>query len=80
MSETRSCDFNLTGYLGEKEGGTGGGERKDNLGGKNGCVCSLVSDLLGTPWTVVHQVPLSMGILQELIAIPFLQGIFPTQR
>ena len=35
------------------------------------------------PWTVARQVPLSMGILQarilEWVAIPFLQGIFPTQ-
>ena len=37
-----------------------------------------------TPWTVAHQAPLSMGILQarilEWVAFPFSRGIFPTQR
>ena len=35
-------------------------------------------------WTVAHQAPLSMEILQarilEWVAIPFSRGIFPTQR
>ena len=40
--------------------------------------------LFATPWTVAHQDPLSMGILQarilEWIAMPsLLQGIFPIQ-
>ena len=42
-------------------------------------VChSVVSDSFVTPWTVAHQAPLSMGILQvrilEWIAIPFSRG------
>ena len=40
--------------------------------------CSLVSNSLWPPWTTVH------GILQtrilEWVAVPILQGIFPTQR
>ena len=36
-----------------------------------------------TPWTVARQAPLSMGILQvrilEWVAMPFPQGILPTQ-
>ena len=36
-----------------------------------------------TPWTIAHQALLSMGILQarilEWVAMPSLQGIFPTQ-
>ena len=39
--------------------------------------------LFVTPWTVAHQAPLSMGILQarlqEWVAVSF-QGIFPTQE
>ena len=39
--------------------------------------------LFVTPWTVAHQVPLSMGILQtrilEWVCHALLQGIFPTQ-
>ena len=47
------------------------------------CVCVYVSlfspvQLFATPWTVAHQAPLSMGILQarilEWIAIPFSRG------
>ena len=37
-----------------------------------------------TPWTVTHQFPLSMGILQARILewgiLSFFQGIFPTQE
>ena len=39
--------------------------------------------LFVTTWTVAHQAPLSMGILQarilEWVAIPSSRGIFPTQ-
>ena len=39
---------------------------------------SVVSDSLPTPWTVAHQAPLSMGILQarilEWVAISFSRG------
>ena len=28
-------------------------------------VCSVVSDSSETPWTVVHQAPLSMGFLRQ---------------
>ena len=46
------------------------------------CVCvlsrSVVSDSLWPPWTVAHQAPLSMGILQarilERVAMPFCRG------
>ena len=48
-----------------------------------GSGASVMSDS-ATPWTVTHQAPLSMGILQtrilEWIAMPSLVGIFPTQR
>ena len=44
---------------------------------------SVMSDS-ETLWTVAHQAPLSMGIAQarmlEWIAMPYLQGIFPTQE
>ena len=44
--------------------------------------CSVMSDS-ATPQTVAHQAPLSIGILQarklEQVAMPSLQGIFPTQ-
>ena len=44
--------------------------------------CSVISDFV-TPWTVAHQAPLSMGILQarllEQVGHALLQGIFPTQ-
>ena len=38
--------------------------------------------LFVTPWTITHQAPLSMGILQERILDChfLLQGIFLTQR
>ena len=45
-------------------------ERKEMRGktGVEDCVCvlchSVMSDSLGPPWTVAHQAPLSMGILQ----------------
>ena len=36
--------------------------------------CSIVSDSFVTPWTVAHQTPMSMGILQarilEWVAMP----------
>ena len=39
--------------------------------------------LFATPWTVARQAALSIGILQprilQWVAMPFLQGIFPTQ-
>ena len=39
--------------------------------------------LFSTTWTAAFKAPLSMGILQarilEWVAMPFLQGIFPTQ-
>jgi len=41
---------------------------------------SEVSDS-ATPWTIAHQAPLSMGILQarilEWVAMPFFRGSFP---
>ena len=44
---------------------------------------SVVSDSFAAPWTAARQGPLSMGILQarilQWVAIPFLQGTFPTQ-
>ena len=50
------------------------------------CMPSLFGrvHLFSTPWTVAHQAPLSLGILQartlEWVAqLPLLQGIFPTQ-
>ena len=40
--------------------------------------------LFVTPWTVAHQAPLSLGILQrrilEWVAMPSSRGIFPTQE
>ena len=47
------------------------------------CVCVRSHiQLFVILWTVTHQAPLSMGILQarvlEWVAMPFLQGIFPT--
>ena len=40
--------------------------------------CSIVSNSFVTPWTVAHQAPLSMGILQatilEWVAMPFSRG------
>ena len=45
-------------------------------------VCSVLShiQLFVTPWSVAHQAPLSMGILQarilECVAIPFSRGAF----
>ena len=50
------------------------------------CVCSPLSHgwLFATPWTVAHQAPLSMSILQarilEWVAMPSSKGIFPTQE
>ena len=48
-------------------------------------VCGYVLiciQLFAILWTVAHQAPLSMGILQarvvEWVAMPFLPGIFPT--
>ena len=37
-------------------------------------VCSVVSDSSETPWTVVHQAPLSMGFLRQQYwsGLPFL--------
>ena len=47
------------------------------------CVCVLnrCVRLCVTLWTVAHQAPLSMGILQATILewVALLQGIFPTQ-
>ena len=49
------------------------------------CVLSHFShvQLFVTLWTVAHQASLSMGILQvrtlEWVALPYFQGIFPTQ-
>ena len=44
---------------------------------------SVASDPFATPWTVVHQAPLSMGILQarvlEWVAISFSRGSSETQ-
>ena len=45
------------------------------------CVCNSVSSSV-TPWTVAHQAPLSLGILQARMLVgchALLQGIFPTQ-
>ena len=40
--------------------------------------CSAMSDAFASPWTVAHQAPLPMGILQarilEWVAIPFSRG------
>jgi len=50
------------------------------------CACAWLFScvqLFVTPWTVVHQVPLAMGILHpvilEWVAMPSSRGIFPTQ-
>ena len=45
------------------------------------CACSLrCARLIVTPWTVAHQAPLSLGILQAGVGChALLQGIFPTQ-
>ena len=41
------------------------------------CVCSVVSDSLGPPWTVAHQAPLSM----ELFKQEYWSGLpFPSPR
>ena len=61
--------------------------RRYRLSPSMGCVCcaELLNHvgLLATPRTVTHQAPLSTGILQarilEWVAVPLLQGIFPTQ-
>ena len=46
------------------------------------CVCSVVWDF-ATPWTAVHQAPLSMGFSRQEywsgVAVSFFRGIFPTQ-
>ena len=58
----------------------------NDLANERVCVLSCFSRawLFATPWTVTHQAPLSMGILQtrilEWVAMPSLVGIFPTQR
>ena len=50
------------------------------------CMVSHFShvQLCVTLWTIAYQTPLSMGILQasilEWVAMPFPQGIFPTQE
>ena len=45
--------------------------------------CSVMSGSFATPWTVAHQAPLSVGILQarilEWVAMPFSRGTFLTQ-
>ena len=53
---------------------------------KQECACAWSLScvrLFGTPRTVAHQTPLSMGLLQarilEWVAIPSFQGTFPTQ-
>ena len=49
------------------------------------CCYAVLScvQLCATPWTIAHQAPLSMGILQarilEWIAMLSSRGIFPTQ-
>ena len=44
--------------------------------------CSVVSNSLGAPWTVAHQVPLSMGFPRKEywsgLPFPSIQGIFLT--
>ena len=50
------------------------------------CVCArarLVMSDSAIPWTVAHQAPLSMEILQailEWVAMPSARGTFPTQE
>ena len=48
------------------------------------CLLFSLVRLFATIWTVARQAPLSVGILQarllDWVAIPSLQGIFPTQR
>ena len=47
------------------------------------CLVAQLCLTLWPPWTVAHQAPLSMGILQasipEWVAMPSSRGIFPTQ-
>ena len=47
-------------------------------------ICFSCVQLFGTAWTLAHQAPLPMGILQarilEWVAIFLLPGIFPAQR
>ena len=49
------------------------------LYGDGGVSCSVVFDSFGTLWTVAHQAPLSIGILQagilEWVAIPFSRNL-----
>ena len=50
------------------------------------CVCQSLGCVrfFATPWTVAHQAPLSLGILQarrlEWVAYAFSRGMFPTQE
>ena len=62
--------------------------RKSNLVAVHMCekemllfICSVMSDILGTLWTVAYQAPLSMGFSREEYwsGLPFPSpGIFPT--
>ena len=59
--------------------------KKKSMDGVYDCalLLSRVQLFAWTPWTVAHQAPLSMGILQarilESVAMPSSRGIFPTQ-
>ena len=43
------------------------------------CAHSVIFDSFATPWTVAHQVPLSLGFFRQEYCQFLLQGIFPTQ-
>ena len=45
-------------------------------------VCSVVSDSSETPWTVVHQAPLSMGFLRQehWSGLPFLSPMHESEK
>jgi len=45
------------------------------------CLVTQLCPTLATPWTIAHQIPLSMGILQARILewVALFRRIFPTQ-
>ena len=42
--------------------------------------CSVVSDSLQTPWTAVHQAPLSFSISQSLLKLMSVESIMPSNH
>ena len=61
--------------------GLGEDEKKVTSDGLHSLPCAVLSlvRLFLTPWTVAHQAPLSMGILQEWVAMPSSRGSSQTR-